>query len=135
MHGSLPKQQGRKVHTHNQHTQPSQPARTTLPSWPPPHRHHCHCHHPCCCCCQHFRTVEAAAVAAGGHGSGNAKAAGQSFAARKILDSSSLVLSSMHHQWHLGWEFQFLVPISGTPIVSRIPIPFSIPKIPVGNCF
>jgi hypothetical protein len=31
----------------------------------------------------------------------------------------------------LGWEFQFLVPISGTPIGSRIPIPFLIPKIPV----
>ncbi len=32
----------------------------------------------------------------------------------------------------LGWEFQFLVPIFGTTIVSRIPIPFSIPKILVG---
>ncbi len=31
----------------------------------------------------------------------------------------------------LGWEFQFLVPISGTPIGSGIPIPFLIPKIPV----
>ena len=29
----------------------------------------------------------------------------------------------------------FLVPISGTPIVSRIPIPCSIPKIPVGFYF
>jgi hypothetical protein len=35
----------------------------------------------------------------------------------------------------LGWEFQFLVPISGNPIGSRIPIPFSIPKIPVGIFF
>jgi hypothetical protein len=35
----------------------------------------------------------------------------------------------------LGWEFQFLVPISGTPIGSRILIPFLIPKIPVGNFF
>jgi hypothetical protein len=35
----------------------------------------------------------------------------------------------------LGWEFQFLVPISGTPIRSRIPIPFLIPKIPVGSFF
>jgi hypothetical protein len=35
----------------------------------------------------------------------------------------------------LGWEFQFLVPISGTPIVSGIPIPFLIPKIPVGKYF
>jgi hypothetical protein len=33
----------------------------------------------------------------------------------------------------LGWEFQFLVPISGAPIGSGIPIPFLIPKIPVGN--
>jgi hypothetical protein len=32
----------------------------------------------------------------------------------------------------LGWEFRFLVPISGTPIVSGNPIPFLIPKIPVG---
>jgi hypothetical protein len=35
----------------------------------------------------------------------------------------------------LGWEFQFLVPISGTPIGSGIPIPFLIPKIPVGFFF
>ncbi len=35
----------------------------------------------------------------------------------------------------LGWEFQFFVPISGTPIGSRIPIPFSIPKILVGIFF
>ncbi len=35
----------------------------------------------------------------------------------------------------LGWEFQFLVPISGTPIGSGISIPFSIPKIPVGFFF
>ncbi len=32
-------------------------------------------------------------------------------------------------QWLLGWEFRFLVPITGTPIGSRIPIPFSIPEI------
>jgi hypothetical protein len=32
----------------------------------------------------------------------------------------------------LGWEFQFSVPISGTPIGSGIPIPFLIPKILVG---
>jgi hypothetical protein len=31
----------------------------------------------------------------------------------------------------LGWEFRFLVPISGTPIGSGIPLPFSIPKITV----
>jgi hypothetical protein len=35
----------------------------------------------------------------------------------------------------LGWEFRFLVPISGTPIISGIPILFSIPKIPVGKYF
>jgi hypothetical protein len=35
----------------------------------------------------------------------------------------------------LGWEFQFLVPISGTPIGSGIPIPSSIPEIPVGFSF
>jgi hypothetical protein len=34
----------------------------------------------------------------------------------------------------LGWEFQFLVSISGTPIV-RILILFLIPKIPVGLFF
>ncbi len=33
----------------------------------------------------------------------------------------------------LGWEFQFFVPISGTPIVSGIPILCLIPKIPVRN--
>jgi hypothetical protein len=31
----------------------------------------------------------------------------------------------------LGWEFRFSVPISGTPIGSRIPIPCPIPDIPV----
>jgi hypothetical protein len=35
----------------------------------------------------------------------------------------------------LGWEFQFSVPISGTPIVSGIPISCLIPKIPVGFYF
>ncbi len=35
----------------------------------------------------------------------------------------------------LGWVFQFSVPISGTPIGSGIPFPFSIPKIPVGIFF
>ncbi len=38
-------------------------------------------------------------------------------------------------RYSLGWEFQFLVPISGTPILSGIPIPFLIPKIPVGFFF
>ncbi len=33
----------------------------------------------------------------------------------------------------LGWEFQFSVPISGTPIGRGIPDPFPIPKIPVGK--
>ncbi len=28
-----------------------------------------------------------------------------------------------------------MVPISGTPIGSRIPIPFLVPKIPVGKFF
>ncbi len=32
----------------------------------------------------------------------------------------------------LGWEFQYLIPISGTPIGSRIPILFQILDIPVG---
>jgi hypothetical protein len=35
----------------------------------------------------------------------------------------------------LGWEFRFLVPISGTPIVSRITILCLIQKIPVGIFF
>jgi hypothetical protein len=35
----------------------------------------------------------------------------------------------------LGWELQFLVPISGIPIGDKIPIPFTIPKIPVGFFF
>ncbi len=35
----------------------------------------------------------------------------------------------------LGWEFGFPVPISGNPIGSGIPIPFLIPKIPVGFFF
>jgi hypothetical protein len=35
----------------------------------------------------------------------------------------------------LGWEFQFLVPISGTPIERGIPLPFLIPKITVGFIF
>jgi hypothetical protein len=35
----------------------------------------------------------------------------------------------------LGWEFQFLVPIPGTPIGSEILILFSIPEIPVGFFF
>ncbi len=35
----------------------------------------------------------------------------------------------------LSWEFQFFVPISGTPIISRIPIPFLIPEILVGTFF
>ncbi len=35
----------------------------------------------------------------------------------------------------LGWEFQFLAQISGTPIGSGILIPFLIPKIPVEKYF
>ncbi len=34
-----------------------------------------------------------------------------------------------------GWEFQFSVPISGTPIGNGIPIPFLILEIPVGFFF
>ena len=36
-----------------------------------------------------------------------------------------------YRQLLLGWEFQFSVPISGTPIGSGILIPFLIPEIPV----
>jgi hypothetical protein len=43
---------------------------------------------------------------------------------------------SKAHQYRdrieLGWEFRFLVPISGTPIVNRILIPFLVLGIPVG---
>jgi hypothetical protein len=35
----------------------------------------------------------------------------------------------------LGWEFQFLILISGTPILSRILTPFLILEIPVGMLF
>jgi hypothetical protein len=35
----------------------------------------------------------------------------------------------------LGWEFQFLVLISGTPIGGGILILLTIPKIPVGFFF
>jgi hypothetical protein len=35
----------------------------------------------------------------------------------------------------LGWEFQFSVPIFGTPIGSGIPILFLFLKIPVGDIF
>ena len=46
-------------------------------------------------------------------------------------------MATLHYNvvLQLGWEFQFLVPISGTPIRSRIPILFLIPKIPVGVFF
>jgi hypothetical protein len=36
---------------------------------------------------------------------------------------------------HLGWEFQFLIPIVGTPIGSGIPILFLILEILVGFFF
>ncbi len=48
--------------------------------------------------------------------------------------SKKLVPQSLN-TLNLGWEFRVLVVISGTPIGSWIPIPFSIPKIPVGNLF
>ncbi len=41
------------------------------------------------------------------------------------------LMNVLHRPENLGLEFQFLVPISGTPIRSGIPILFSIPKIPV----
>ncbi len=46
-------------------------------------------------------------------------------------------MATLHYNvvLQLGWEFQFLVPISGTPIRSGIPILFLIPKIPVGVFF
>ncbi len=37
--------------------------------------------------------------------------------------------------YRLGWEFQFLVPISGTLFRSGIPIPILIPKILDGKFF
>ncbi len=40
-----------------------------------------------------------------------------------------------HYSHLLGWEFQFLAPISGTPIGNRISIPFLILDIPVGFFF
>ncbi len=43
-----------------------------------------------------------------------------------ILLAANLVACLM-----LGWEFQFLVSISGTPIGSGILIPFLFPEIPV----
>jgi hypothetical protein len=50
-----------------------------------------------------------------------------------------MLWKSLHHfsimLYVLGWEFQFSVLISGTPIVSRIPIPFLILKILVGFFF
>ncbi len=54
-------------------------------------------------------------------------------AANCNVDSIGIIFlwSKVDHN-ALGWEFQFLVPISGTPIVSGIPIPFLIPKITVG---
>ncbi len=40
-----------------------------------------------------------------------------------------------NHSNSLDWEFRLLVPISGTPTGDGIPIPFTIPKIPVGFYF
>jgi hypothetical protein len=37
-----------------------------------------------------------------------------------------------YDSFEFGWEFQFLVPISWTPIRNRILIPFLILEIPVG---
>ncbi len=44
---------------------------------------------------------------------------------------SSVNVAICRKAYLLGWEFQFLVPISRTPIVSGIPIPFLTPEIPV----
>ncbi len=41
----------------------------------------------------------------------------------------------MMEGWRLGWEVQFSVPISGTPIASGILILYLIPKILVGFFF
>jgi hypothetical protein len=54
-------------------------------------------------------------------------------------DALGLTSDRVYH-WRLlleelGWEFQFSVPISGTPIGSGIPISFLIPGILVGNIF
>jgi hypothetical protein len=53
----------------------------------------------------------------------------------KMWEYVMLFGSGINFYGGLGWEFQFSVPISGTPIGSGIPIPFSIPKIPVGFFF
>ncbi len=55
----------------------------------------------------------------------------------RFWGSGSLVESKWCHNAmvELGWEFQFSVLISGTPIGSRIPIPFSFLKIPVRKIF
>ncbi len=59
-------------------------------------------------------TSSSSTTADGGGGSGSSRSSGRE---------------------RLGLEFQFLVPISGTPIVSGIPIPFVMPKITVGFFF
>ncbi len=56
------------------------------------------------------------------------------FAAGKMIcyhfKSRQAICVLVQNDWvNIGWEFQFLVPISGTPIVSGIPILFWIPKI------
>ncbi len=48
---------------------------------------------------------------------------------------SSFCVRYLHLSLNLGWEFRFLVLISGTPIQSKIPDLFPIPKIPVGIVF
>jgi hypothetical protein len=53
----------------------------------------------------------------------------------RLVVVSPLVASASASAFALGCEFQFLVPISGTPILSGIPIPFLIPKIRVGNFY
>jgi hypothetical protein len=52
-----------------------------------------------------------------------------------ILDYVAAVMVVLNSGDSLGWKFQFLVPISGTPIGSRILIRCSIPEIPIGILF
>jgi hypothetical protein len=54
-----------------------------------------------------------------------------------LSEEGSITRSDLEkeYQAQLGWEFQFLNPISGTPIGSGIPIPFWIAEIRVGFFF
>jgi hypothetical protein len=54
---------------------------------------------------------------------------------RHVADMSATFPTKLMSRVRLGWEFQFLVLISGTPIGCRIPILFLIPDILVGIFF